>query len=111
MADGTFFGGTALSRTVLSSYRLSEDIDVIVEDAPQVARELQEWLPRALRHEYRLAVELQRGEVTEQAIVHVDEVQYPLKVELSRLRRRNCDMTGCRPIPILWCRPRTRSPR
>lgn len=48
----TFFGGTALSRTHLRDWRLSEDIDLLVEDAGPVGEVIDEFLPRSLRREF-----------------------------------------------------------
>lgn len=48
---GTFFGGTALCRTHLLDWRLSEDIDLLVDDARAWADGL-DGLPRALRREF-----------------------------------------------------------
>jgi hypothetical protein len=48
-----FFGGTALSRTLLPDGRLSEDIDLIARGSRrQVADHLTATLPRALRREF-----------------------------------------------------------
>ncbi|WP_328322283.1 nucleotidyl transferase AbiEii/AbiGii toxin family protein [Kribbella sp. NBC_00382] len=48
-----FFGGTALSRTLLPDGRLSEDIDLIaVGSRSELAELLTVVLPRALRREY-----------------------------------------------------------
>lgn len=48
-----FFGGTALSRTLLPEGRLSEDIDLIARGIRRdVAEHLHRVLPRALRREY-----------------------------------------------------------
>lgn len=49
--DATFFGGTALCRTHLLDWRLSEDIDLLVED-PAEAQERLSGLGRSLRREY-----------------------------------------------------------
>lgn len=49
----TFFGGTALARTLLPGNRLSEDIDLIARDSRrEVAALLDDALPRALRREF-----------------------------------------------------------
>lgn len=48
-----FFGGTALSRTLLPDGRLSEDIDLIARGSrSQLADQLTAALPRALRREF-----------------------------------------------------------
>ncbi|MEU5953207.1 nucleotidyl transferase AbiEii/AbiGii toxin family protein [Streptomyces sp. NPDC047525] len=51
-----FFGGTALSRTHLttaaSGGRLSEDIDLFTDDRPAVAEALDSRIPRLLRREF-----------------------------------------------------------
>lgn len=47
-----FFGGTALCRTHLAGRRLSEDIDLLVDDHDELSARLEETLPRALRHEF-----------------------------------------------------------
>lgn len=48
----TFYGGTALSRTHLLDFRLSEDVDLVGEPRPVVARQIEDLLPRALRTEF-----------------------------------------------------------
>jgi predicted nucleotidyltransferase component of viral defense system len=49
----TFFGGTALARTLLPGNRLSEDIDLIARRSRRdVAALLDDTLPRALRREF-----------------------------------------------------------
>lgn len=48
----TFFGGTALCRTHLLDWRLSEDIDLLVEDPASWREALTTDLPRALRREF-----------------------------------------------------------
>jgi predicted nucleotidyltransferase component of viral defense system len=50
--DGPFVGGTALARTYLDGLRVSEDIDLMVEDVPAVGEQLNAQLPRLLRREY-----------------------------------------------------------
>lgn len=48
-----FFGGTALARTHLPALRLSEDIDLVaVGSRPEVGRQLQSALERALRRPF-----------------------------------------------------------
>ncbi len=48
-----FFGGTALSRSLLPDGRLSEDVDLIARGSRRdVAEHLHDTLPRALRREY-----------------------------------------------------------
>jgi nucleotidyltransferase AbiEii toxin of type IV toxin-antitoxin system len=48
-----FFGGTALSRTLLPNGRLSEDIDLIARGSRgEVAEHLTTTLPRVLRREF-----------------------------------------------------------
>lgn len=49
--DATFFGGTALCRTHLLDWRLSEDIDLLVDDAAATQAQLS-GLARSLRREY-----------------------------------------------------------
>jgi len=50
--DVVFYGGTALARTHLPEFRLSEDIDLLARDRPTVATALEASLPRALRREF-----------------------------------------------------------
>lgn len=50
--DVVFFGGTALCRTHLLDWRLSEDIDLLTEEVQETARTLESVLPRHLRREY-----------------------------------------------------------
>ncbi|GAB3914329.1 hypothetical protein GCM10029964_125510 [Kibdelosporangium lantanae] len=50
--DIVFYGGTALARTHLPDFRLSEDIDLLARDRPTTAAALQTRLPRALRREF-----------------------------------------------------------
>lgn len=50
--DVIFFGGTALCRTHLPNWRLSEDLDLLVDDMPGVARALDEGLARTLRRDF-----------------------------------------------------------
>jgi hypothetical protein len=44
-----FYGGTALARTHLPTFRLSEDVDFLVDPRKDWAARVQEHLPRALR--------------------------------------------------------------
>jgi hypothetical protein len=44
-----FYGGTALARTHLATFRLSEDVDFLVEPRRDWAARVEEHLPRALR--------------------------------------------------------------
>ena len=50
--DLRFIGGTALCRTHLPGFRLSEDVDLLVADPPSTRDELSGLLPRMLRREY-----------------------------------------------------------
>lgn len=50
--DVVFFGGTALFRTHLPDIRLSEDIDLLVEDRRVLMASIIEGLPRAVRREF-----------------------------------------------------------
>lgn len=47
-----FFGGTALCRTHLLDWRLSEDVDLLVDEPGSWEQELTAGLPRELRREY-----------------------------------------------------------
>lgn len=47
-----FFGGTALCRSYLAGFRLSEDIDLLADDATALRRRLTDLLPEALRRHY-----------------------------------------------------------
>jgi hypothetical protein len=63
--DVTFFGGTALCRTHLLDWRLSEDIDLLVDAPSAWRRTLAEQLPRTLRREFPGArVDWSRGSAT-----------------------------------------------
>lgn len=48
----TFFGGTALCRTWLPDVRLSEDIDLLVEDHVAAGEELPPMISRGIRREF-----------------------------------------------------------
>ncbi|MEV4311300.1 nucleotidyl transferase AbiEii/AbiGii toxin family protein [Actinocrispum sp. NPDC049592] len=50
--DFVFYGGTALARTHLPEFRLSEDIDLLAKDRAAVAGALEGTLPRRLRREF-----------------------------------------------------------
>jgi len=50
--DAHFFGGTALSRTLLEGSRLSEDIDLLDDDAGATLESLRSQMGRALRREF-----------------------------------------------------------
>lgn len=52
LPEAVFFGGTALCRTYLIGWRLSEDVDVLVDALGPSARVLEEGLPRRLRREH-----------------------------------------------------------
>lgn len=52
LPDVVFFGGTALCRTHLPGWRLSEDIDLLVDDRRSAREGLSDHLPRLLRREY-----------------------------------------------------------
>ena len=47
-----FYGGTALARTHLPEFRLSEDVDLLAKDRAITAATLERALPRALRREF-----------------------------------------------------------
>lgn len=62
-----FFGGTALCRTHLPWFRLSEDIDLLVDDTA-AARELVDGLPKRMRRHYPAAtIRWERDGLTEVA--------------------------------------------
>jgi len=48
----TFFGGTALCRTWCNDARLSEDVDLLVEDPVRAADELPALIAKGIRHEF-----------------------------------------------------------
>jgi predicted nucleotidyltransferase component of viral defense system len=50
--DLTFFGGTALCRTWCLDTRLSEDVDLLVDDNIQASERLPELISRGIRREY-----------------------------------------------------------
>ena len=50
--ESVFFGGTALCRTHLLDWRLSEDIDLLVGQPRRCTTSLAGGLPRELRREY-----------------------------------------------------------
>lgn len=84
-AGGVFIGGTALSRTVLAGYRLSEDIDVITRDAKMIAVDTADWVSQHLRSEYRhvnTTVQLSGSGATWQVMVDIGDDGYALKLEL-----------------------------
>ncbi len=81
-AGATLFGGTALCRTHLPDWRLSEDVDLLVDDPAQVVRGL-DGLTRALRREHpRLAVWWERGRETVVGAVEADGLT--VRVQLVR---------------------------
>jgi predicted nucleotidyltransferase component of viral defense system len=47
-----FYGGTALARTHLPKFRLSEDVDLLAKDRVSAAAALERILPRVLRREF-----------------------------------------------------------
>lgn len=47
--DVVFYGGTALARTHLPGFRLSEDVDLLVSPRPEWAARIEQELPQALR--------------------------------------------------------------
>lgn len=47
--DVVFYGGTALSRTHLPGFRLSEDVDLLVSPRPEWGARIEQEVPRALR--------------------------------------------------------------
>jgi hypothetical protein len=51
-ADAVFIGGTALCRTHLDELRVSEDVDLLVEDVGATATPIVRQLPRLLRRPY-----------------------------------------------------------
>jgi hypothetical protein len=51
--DATFFGGSALCRTHLPGWRLSEDIDLLVPAPARAAEVLADRLPGLLKREHR----------------------------------------------------------
>lgn len=51
VGDVVFYGGTALGRTHLPGFRLSEDVDLLVSPRPEWAARLEDLLPRALRRQ------------------------------------------------------------
>jgi predicted nucleotidyltransferase component of viral defense system len=52
LPDATFFGGTALCRTHLPDWRLSEDIDLLVDDPAAARTTLERGLRRAMRRDF-----------------------------------------------------------
>lgn len=53
--EAVFFGGTALSRTILTAGRLSEDIDLYTQDRQSLIRELDQ-LPDLIAQEFPRAI-------------------------------------------------------
>src|SRR5207245_733759 len=47
-----FFGGTALARTHLPAFRLSEDVDLLADPREEWLARLERHLPRALRRHF-----------------------------------------------------------
>lgn len=81
--DTTFFGGTALCRTHLLDWRLSEDLDLLVEETSRAADRLSEDLPEALRREFPgLTVDWGREGETQVGAVSADDVS--IRIQLVR---------------------------
>ena len=60
-ADFTFFGGTALCRTWCDDTRLSEDIDLMVNDHVQATESLLPWITRGIRRDFPQATWMHLG--------------------------------------------------
>lgn len=59
--DFAFFGGTALCRTWCDDARLSEDVDLLVDDHRQAADSLLPWISRGIRRDHPEAVWVHLG--------------------------------------------------
>lgn len=83
LSEATFMGGTALCRTHLIDWRLSEDIDLLVESDGQAAAALSDQLPRLLRREFPgLEVAWMHQGLTQVGNLSVDGVT--IRVQLVR---------------------------
>ena len=81
--DGVFFGGTALCRTHLLDWRLSEDIDLLVDSATTISERIEQRVPELLRRDFPgLRVDWERSGETllgtiafEDVVTHVQLVR------------------------------------
>ncbi len=84
-----FFGGTALARTHLPDRRVSEDIDLWAEPAPEVLAVLTDGLPWSVRREYP-GLRIERESPTVGKVVARDGTQVRLQVAAYDAEHHRC---------------------
>ena len=84
-ASMVFFGGTALCRTHLEGWRLSEDLDLLAGAPREALAHLERMLPRVVRREYPgLRVRTVSGDpATRVALAEVDDLAVRLQLVTS----------------------------
>lgn len=80
--DVLFYGGTALSRTYLSGFRLSEDIDLQIESPGQRVDALGDHLRRSIRRDYPDATWERRPAPRGQTIAYLSTDELSVQVHL-----------------------------
>jgi predicted nucleotidyltransferase component of viral defense system len=80
--DVLFYGGTALSRTHLSGFRLSEDIDLQIDSPGRHVDPLGDHLVRAIRRDYPDAVWERRSAPRGQTIAYLKADELAVRVHL-----------------------------
>lgn len=80
--DVLFYGGTALSRTHLSGFRLSEDIDLQIDSPNRHADQLGDHLRQAVRREYPNAAWERRSAPRGQTIAYLNADELAVRVHL-----------------------------
>lgn len=111
-----FFGGTALCRTHLLDWRLSEDLDLLVDDAADWQRRLDDRVPTALRRDFpgltirwrhpgltRAGMLVAGGLTVEVQLVPLDDSyrRYPVIPTPVALRYSDVPETVQLPVPTL----------
>lgn len=81
--EATFFGGTAPCRTHLLDWRLSEDIDLLVDDPADTRDRLSEHLAGSLRREYP-ELTLEWGTVDEEQVAQVRAGAIGVRVQMVK---------------------------
>lgn len=84
LPEAVFFGGTALCRTHLVGWRLSEDVDLLVTELGRSAGVLEEELPTLLRREHPEArLEWRPGEEGRLGSLRVGDLEVRLQLVRS----------------------------
>jgi len=96
-----FFGGTALSRTFLTTGRLSEDIDLYSTDRRALCRELDD-LPKLMREEFPQAVwnVVPSQTVDPRSSLLICEASIQIKVQVVDSRSRDWQLIPTKMIDI-----------